>query len=104
MKYLKQAKAKRQKEEWWLPGAGGGCQGLVARAWGWLPGAGGSKGFAFLNCLKRCVVTKYLDVHVNIVFEKYKRWLILYIFGNCINHTVIAQESEKFIFPLNYDT
>lgn len=44
MKYLKQAKAKRQKEEWWLPGAGGGCQGLVARAWGWLPGAGGSKG------------------------------------------------------------
>lgn len=40
MKYLKQAKAKRQKEEWWLPGAGGGCQGLVARAWGWLPGPG----------------------------------------------------------------
>ena len=43
MKYLKQAKAKRQKEEWWLPGAGGGCQGLVARAWGWLPAAGGSQ-------------------------------------------------------------
>ena len=44
MKYLKQAKAKRQKEEWWLPGAGGGCQGRVARAWGLLPEAGGSKG------------------------------------------------------------
>ena len=30
----------------WLPGPGGGCQGLgvVARAWGWLPEAGGSKG------------------------------------------------------------
>ena len=43
MKYLKQAKAKRQKEEGWLPGAGGGCQGLIARAWGWLPAAGGSQ-------------------------------------------------------------
>lgn len=43
MKYLKQAKAKTQKEEWWLPRAGGGCQGLVARAWGWLPETGGSQ-------------------------------------------------------------